>query len=353
MKLHARWPWFAVLLLAIAAGVFLLLPRHAEVDTLTLERADAMRTLAVNGRIRPRQSVDVQSPVAGTLIALPFDVGDRVAAGATIARIDDGPQRAAIAEATAAIGAQEAILAQARRDLARFEALGQFVTRRQVEEARLAVQEGTRELQRRRAARTEAEEVQQRSVVRAPFGGVILERPVDRGQTVGPETILYRLADLAQPEISAEVDEDYAVELRRGTVGLVELAGRQRRLRAEVAHIEPRVDEATGAREVRLRFLDPPGAAPAGQTVSVNLVVERRPQALSLPRASILQPDSAPRVRIVDADGRVAEQAIRFIDWPAAEVIVTQGLQPGVRVLLDPSAAEPGERVKSRTPPSG
>lgn len=353
MKLRARWPWLAALLLAIALAAFLLLPRDAEVATLTIERAEAVRTLAVNGRIRPRQSVDVQSPVAGTLVALPFDVGDPVAQGDTIARIDDGPQRAAIAEATAAIGAQEAVLAQARRDLARFEALGEFVTRRQVEEARLAVQEGTRELQRRRADRTEAEEVQQRYVVRAPFSGVILERPVDRGQTVGPETILYRLANLAEPEISAEVDEEYAVELQPGTIGLVELAGRERRLRAEVVHIEPRVDEATGAREVRLQFLDPPGAAPAGQTVSVNLVVERRPAALSLPRASILQPDSAPRVRVVGADGRVTERPIRFIDWPAAEVIVTQGLEPGVRVLLDPSSAEPGERVKARARPAG
>lgn len=345
---NRKWAaWLAVAVVILGLAAFLLWPRAQEVETVTLARAEAVRSLAVNGRIRPRQSVDVQSPVAGTLLELPFDVGDTVAAGAPIARIDDGPQRAAISEATAAIAAQEAVVAQARRDLARFEALGEFVTRRQVEEARLAVEEGTRELQRRRAARTQAQEVQQRNVVRAPFSGVILERPVDRGQTVGPETILYRLADLSAPEISAEVDEAYAVELRAGTVGLVELAGRSQPLRAEVVHIEPRVDEATGAREVRLRFLEPPGFAPSGQTVSVNLVVERRPQAISVPRASILQPDAAPRVRVIDADGQVAERPIQFIDWPAAEVIVTHGLQPGMQVLVNPAAAAPGTRVKS------
>src|SRR5690606_32495867 len=264
-------------------------PRSEEVQVLTVERADAERTLAVNGRIRPRHSVDVQSPVAGTLLQLPYDVGDRIPAGAAIAQIDDGPQRAAISEASAAIAAQEAVVAQARRDLERFEALGEFVTRRQVEEARLAVEQGTRELQRLRASRVEAREVQQRFVVRAPFAGVILERPVDRGQTVGPETILYRLADLVAPEVAAEVDEAYAVELRAGTIGLVELAGRARSLRAEVVHIEPRVDESTGAREVRLRFIDPLDFAPSGQTVSVNLIVERREQAISIPRASVLQ----------------------------------------------------------------
>ena len=218
-----------VILLGTVAA-YLLLSGPAPVQTRTIERADAVRALAVNGRIRPRQSVDVKPPVSGTVLELPFDVGDEVPAGAVIARIDDGPQRAAIAEATAAIAAQEAVLAQARRDLARYTALGEFVTRRQVEEARLAVEEGERELQQRRASRIEAEEVQQRYVVRAPFGGVILERPVDGGQTVSSETILYRLADLTAPQITAEVDEAYAAELRTGSTALVDVAGRDQPL---------------------------------------------------------------------------------------------------------------------------
>lgn len=346
MKKRAWLFWLGAILIVAASAFVLLMPRSQEVQVLTVERADAERTLAVNGRIRPRQSVDVQSPVAGTLIHLPYDVGDRVSAGVAIARIDDGPQRAAIAEATAAIAAQAAVVAQAQRDLDRFEALGEFVARRRVEEARLAVEQGSRELQRLRASRNEAREVQQRYVIRAPFAGVILERPVDGGQTVGPETILYRLADLVAPEITAEVDEAYAVELRPGTAGLVELAGQPAPSRVRLEHIEPRVDEATGAREVRLEFLEAVDLVPAGQTVSVNLIVERRRQAISIPRASIVQPDTAPRVRIIDQDGRVAERPIRFIDWPAAQVIVTQGLEPGMRLLVDPAAVSVGDKVR-------
>ena len=333
-----------VALLALAA--VLLMPRTPEVEILTVERAEAVRALAVNGRIRPRQSVEVKTPVSGTLTELPYDVGAQIAAGAVLARIDDGPQRAAITEAGAAISTQQAVVAQARRDLARYEALGEFVSRRQVEEARLAVDRGARELQRLRAAQVEAREVQQRYVVRAPFSGMIMERPVDRGQTVSPESVLYRLADLTAPEITAEVDEAYAVELRPGVMATVELAGQPDLLRAEVVHVEPRVDEATGAREVRLRFAEGAVSAPAGQTVSVNLVIERRPQAISIPRASILQPESQPSVRVIDGEGRVSEQPIRFIDWPSANVIVTQGLEPGMRLLVDPYAAEPGSTVR-------
>src|SRR5690606_20842410 len=126
--------------------------------------------------------------------------------------------------------------------------------------------------------------------------------------------------------------------------GLVEVPGRTQALRAEVVHVEPRVDESTGAREVRLRFLDPLDVAPAGQTVSVNLIVERRADAIAIPRAAILSPETNPRVRAIGDDGRVAERPIRFIDWPAVEVIVTSGLEPGMRVLADPAAAAPGTR---------
>ena len=151
----------ALVLAAAAALAWALWPRSIPVDVVEI-RAPAVRMLAVNGNIRPRLSVDVQAPVGGTLVALPFDVGDRVDAGTLIARVDDAPQRAAIAQAETAVPAQEAVLAQARRDLARFVALGEFVTRRQREQARLAVDQASQELKRLRAALAEAREVQGR-----------------------------------------------------------------------------------------------------------------------------------------------------------------------------------------------
>ena len=336
----------ALILLVIA--IWLFLPRSPEVDTIEIRRAPAVRMLAVNGTVRPRLSVEVQAPVAGTLTDLPFDVGDRVEGGMLIARVDDAPQRAAIAQAQAAVAAQQANLAQARRDLARYQALGEFVTRQRREEARLAVEQGSQELKRLQAAAVQAREVQQRTEVRAPFGGVILDRPVDPGQTIRVDTIIYRLADLAAPEISAEVDEVYAAELRPGRPALASFPASAKPLRATIVHIEPRVDPATGAREVRLRVSEPVEDAPSGLTVSVNLVVDRKEAAISIPRSAILQAESDPRVRVVDEEGVVSERRIRFLDWPAATVTVTAGLTPGMRILADPEAAAPGSRVRLR-----
>lgn len=339
------------LTLLALAGYWLLAPRDKDVAGLRLEVASAERLLAVNGRIRPRLQVDIRPAIGGELVSLPFDVGDRVAAGQIIARIDDAPETAAIAEAEASVQAQQATLAQARRDLARFEDLGQFATRREVEQRRLAVEEGARELSRRRASVVQARELRDRRVLRAPFAGVILDRPVDPGQTVGAESIVYRLADLANPEVTVEVDEVYAAEIRPGMAALVSLPGQQRQLRAEVVHVEPRVDPATGARDVRLSLGDAIVDAPSGLTVTVNIVIERRERAISVPRGAIIGSGSEARVRLVSPDGMVEDRRIGFIDWPAESVIVTNGLQPGDRILADPDAAQPGDRVKLRTAP--
>jgi HlyD family secretion protein len=339
----------AVLIIAVVAvaGVALLWPRAPRVEVIRLAEAPATRVLAINGKIRPQLSVDVQAPVGGTLRALPFDVGDRVTAGTVLARIDDAPEAAAIAQARAAVATQEATVAQARRDLARFEALGDFATRREVEQRRLAVTEGERELQRRRAAVVEAREQRDRRVIRAPFSGVILDRPVDPGQVVGADTVIYRLADLNRPEVSAEIDEVYAAEVKPGARALVSLPGTPRQLRASVLHIEPLVDPATGAREARLQLLETPAEAPEGLTVTVNLIVDERRAAISIPRSAILQPGADARVRVVDGEGVVHERRVRIIDWPAEQVIVEAGLRAGERILASPNAARPGDRVRA------
>jgi len=348
MKMNTRQfilAGLALILLALA-GYWLLVPRTKEVATFIAQVAPAERVLAVNGRIRPRLQVDIRPSLGGELIALPFDVGDRVAAGQILARIDDAPETAAIAEAEASVQTQQATLAQARRDLARFVALGQFATRREVEQRRLAVLEGERELSRRRASVVQVRELRDRRVLRAPFAGVILERPVDPGQTVGLESIIYRLADLSSPEVTLEVDEIYAAEIRPGMEAMVSLPGRTRQLRAIVAHVEPRVDPATGARDVRLSLVDAAIDVPSGLTVTVNLVMEKRDRAISVPRSAVIQSSSGAKVRIVGTDDVVIEREIGFVDWPAENVIVTSGIRAGERILANPESAAPGEKVR-------
>jgi RND family efflux transporter MFP subunit len=349
MKISARFIAWTVAAICLAGlAYYLLTPRAKEVEVLQIQNAPAERVLAANGRLRPRLQVDVRPIVGGTLIALPFDVGDRVSEGQVIARIDDAPETAAIAEAEASVATQAATLAQARREYARFAALGEFVSKRDLEARRLDVTEGERELRRRQAAVTQAQETRDRRTLRAPFAGIILERPVDPGQTVAQDSILYRLADLSTPEASVEIDEIYAAEIKTGMAALINLSNSSKPINATVAFIQPRVDPATGARLVRLNLASTPADAPAGLTVTVNLLIEKRDSALSIPRSAILNNRGKSSVRILGSDGKVADRAITFLDWPSESVIITSGLKAGEQILLNPDAAAVGETVKAK-----
>jgi len=338
------WGTLGLGVIVLAAWFFW--PRPPEVQIVSIQAHAASRVLAVNGRIRPRLSVEVKSPVPGRIILLPFDVGQRVEAGALIARIDDAPQIAAIRQAQSQLAAQNETLAQAQRDQARYDKLAEIVGSQRVEQARLAVRQANDEVLRLAAAVEQAREVQARHQLRAPFAGVITERPVDLGQAVGSDAVVYRLADTSMPEATAQVDELYAADLSVGMAAAITVPGVAQPLAAKIIHMEDRVDPATGARAVRLAFDQPPARAPAGLTVSVNLIVEQRQNAISIPRSAILGPSTAPRVRLVNEAGEVAEQRISFVDWPSETVIVNSGLKPGLRILADPLAAEPGKRVR-------
>lgn len=347
LALLRRVVWGALALAAIVLAAWFFWPRLPAVRTFSIQAHEASRVLAVNGRIRPRLSVDVKSPVSGRIILLPYDVGQRVEAGTLIARIDDAPQIAAIHQAQSQLAAQQDTLSQARRDQARFDKLAEIVGSQRVEQARLAARQARDDVIRLTASVEQAREVQLRHQLRAPFAGVITERPVDLGQTVGSDAIIYRLADTSMPEATAQVDELYAADLSVGMAATVAIPGEARPLAAKIIHMEDRVDPATGARAVRLAFDQPPARAPAGLTVSVNLIVEERANAISIPRSAILTPSTAPRVRLVNESGEVSDQRITFVDWPSETVIVTSGLQPGLRILADPLAAEPGKRVRA------
>jgi len=72
----------------------------------------------------------------------------------------------------------------------------------------------------------QARELRDRRVLRAPLSGVILERLVDPGQTVGLESVITAVADLSSPEVTIEVDGSSA-EIRRNR-GNDQLAGQGR-----------------------------------------------------------------------------------------------------------------------------
>jgi hypothetical protein len=174
---------------------------------------------------------------------------------------------------------------------------------------------------------------------------VVLARPVDLGQVVNAQSVIYEIAPLAGVEVETEVDERYLAEVNTGMRADVLVAGSREPLGASVYYIAPKVDPRTGGAKIRLRFDQATVDLRAGVTAEVNLVIERLPEAITVARSAILGRDQTARALIV-RDGVVVEQPIRFVEWPSDRVIVTEGLVRGDKLLSQPRAELVGERVK-------
>lgn len=346
-----RWTltWIATGLLAaglVAYGYFAYI-RPPELAVASVVEEPTELVLAAVGRLRANERISVFARAAGQVIELLKREGDQVAAGDVLGRLDDGQPRAVLAQRTAAAAAQRRQLAQTRRSYARAKLLlaGRFITRAGFEAARLVVERDEDELQRVDAATNEAASRLADFVILAPMAGRILVRPVDPGQIVDTRTQIFELVSQGPPDVETEIDESVAGALSVGMHARLAPAGMGGTVfKGSVSFIAPGVNSTTGGRTVRLSFDSPPKDAPPGLSVDVNITVETRDRALTLPRSAIANDSGAPYVMAVRSN-KTVKQKVTFIDWPAPRVVVTSGVAKGDLVALDPLADAAGKNV--------
>lgn len=185
--------------------------------------------------------------------------------------------------------------------------------------------------------------------LKAPVDGVIVNRSVEPGQVVQAGKVLLLLAPGGASELVAQIDERNLGLLQAGQPALASAdAYAEQRFAAKVSEISPGVDAQRGSVEVKLTVPSPPPYLRQDMTVSVEIEVARRPQALSLPMEAVLQADSnQPWVWVLDADERLQRRELRLGLRAGGQVEVLQGLKAGERVLMAPDQRwKPGQHLR-------
>jgi len=337
-----RTLWYLVLLAALVAGAgWLFLSRPWEpkpilVRVEVVTDGPASRVLAINGRVKPTEQVEISSTVSGRILSVAAAEGELVTEGMPLLVIDDTQQRATVAQARSQLNGAEAQRNKAQVDLERAEALTDSVSQRSLDDARLAAETAQEEVDRLSSLLDQAEDLLAQHIVKAPFDGTILSRGADAGQVVSSSAPLFLIADLATLHAEASV---YASEMRRGLPVMARPAGHSELIEGEVIYVSPSVDASTGGRLVRASL---PGAGerklPVGLTVMLNIEVEARDNAVTMPREALAAADQ-PAVYLVE-DGRAVLTPVQYIDWPSDRLMVTGGLSGGETLIVDSTLVE-------------
>jgi len=321
-------------------------PPVVAVETTAL--APVTRVLAVNGRIAAVNSVEVRSVVSGRLDEIPVAEGDRVTTGQVLARIDAAAQNAIVRQAMAGLDAALVAQQQATEAYDRSLSLGTAIARTALEADAFAVRSATQEVARQSATLDQAQIVLETFTIRAPFAGTILDLYAEPGQLTGPSSALLTLADLSDLVVEADVDEAYATQIALGQPAVLQLAGATGTAEGHVSFVSNRVDVATGGLAIRIAF-EAPVAAPVGLTVATNIIVDQQDAALTVPRTAILSGTEGTDIFVL-TDGIATRRALSVVDWPAARLIVTDGLAPGDVVILDATGISDGQTVAAELP---
>ncbi len=210
------------------------LPPPATVEVAPASVADIATVQWVPGTVLSRADAQIASEQSGRVLEI-AEVGERVAQGGVIARLDAEALVLAEREAEAALARIAAQLAFQERQLGRLAALKRrsSVAENQLDEAR-----NQRDLLQHDQARAEvalaaARRQLREATIRAPFEGLVAERRAQRGEYLAAGAVLVRLVDTTHTEVSARAPVGIGIALQAGAM----VALRDHYLSAEIMGI--------------------------------------------------------------------------------------------------------------------
>lgn len=256
------------------------------VEVTTVKRRDLSQTLPVSGSLAANETATIRPEMTGLIKSIHFEEGQRVKKGDVLIRIDDSELRAQL-------GQSEVRYELAKLNQERAEALRQTQSNTQadVDRARseLAAAKAELELIRVRLARTE---------VKAPFDGTVESRTLSPGDYVNQQSIITTINDLSRMKVTFQVPENFVSKVRPGTPFTVKsaaLAGGAP-VQGEVYFVNSIIDRATLSSEVKGYLSNPPPALKAGMFAMIEIVLDVRKGALTVPEGAILVDQRGPQV---------------------------------------------------------
>jgi membrane fusion protein, multidrug efflux system len=276
-------------------------PQKQAVEVTAVERRDLVETLDVVGSLAANESAEMRPEIAGLVREILFEEGQTVKKGHVLLRIDDAELRAQFAQV-------EARHRLAQLNVQRSESLSESRTIAQSETDRarseFAGAQAELALLRTRLEKTE---------IKAPFDGIIGSRTISPGDYVTTATVVTTLNDLSRLKVDFQVPERFLNKVEIGTTFLVRSrampAGSE--IRGEVYFVSSIIDRNTRSSEVK-GFLDkPPPVLKPGMFANIELVLQVRKGALTVPEGSILISPSGSQIVAVREQG--ADKVADFV----------------------------------------
>ena len=307
--------------------------------TVQAARVENLRDVAsASGTVVPSSAADwvVLAPETGQVASLPVKEGDVVNPGAVLVRFEIASATQELAALQLEVLEAAGRVDRAKADLGRKTMLYErgMMSRNDYEASRLDQATAESLLAQAQTRFEAAQTTQDRTVVRAPFGGKVVKVWHGVGdQVVGLTEPILRVIDPTRVQVSVQLPVAQLARIVPGQVATVRAIAGAGDEPATVATKPDSTDPTAPTGEVRLAFTNA-ATLPLDTPVSVEIMLDQRSGALVVPTASVKRAPTSAYVMVAGEDSRAHQREVRVGLSTRELTQITSGLEAGEHVIV-------------------
>ncbi len=306
-------------------------------ENVTVVKMDRVESgPAISGSLTAEREASIRAEVAGSVVQIVAEQGERVGRGALLARIDDSAIRESQISARSGVTTAQLSFEIAQREMSRAERLqaAGAIADRDLESMRRGSTAAQAQLADAKSRLAMAEKQLGATQVRAPFAGIVGDRQVSAGDIVSPGALLFTVVDPSSMRLEASLPAEALSNVRIGAPVHFTVTGyTDRTFTGRVSRISPSADPVT--RQVKIVVTIPASGQLVSGLFAEGRVATESKNALSVPMNAVDRRGLEPFVLRI-RNGKVEKVVVTLgtIDDVAERIELSGGVASGDTLLL-------------------
>jgi RND family efflux transporter MFP subunit len=319
-------------------------------DVLTVQSNALASGPVITGSIQPERKADLRAEVSAVVLQVLKENGEPVKRGDVLVKLDETSIRDSLMSAQEALRAASQAFEQSTRALDRFKTLraSGMTSAQALDDAEVRRNSAQSEVSAARARLVAAQQQVSRTVVRAPFDGIVSDRKVSPGDTAAIGKELLKVIDPASMRFEGRVSADKIAAVKVGQPVMFRVNGYgEQQFAGVVKRIDPSANDVTRQVEVLVGFNGAAQPKVAGLYAEGRVDAELT-DALTLPEAALVKAgDKTYAWKVKGSALARADLTIGARDPRTGNFEVKSGLAAGDTVLRHPgSSLKDGQKVE-------